>query len=43
MAPPKEFRFLAERIRAEMAEAGFAQIEEHSFLPQQLFMVFAVR
>ena len=43
MAPPKEFRFLAERIRAETAEAGFAQIEEHSFRPQQLLMVFAVR
>ena len=43
MGPQKEFRFPAEKIRAEMAEAGFAQVEEHSFLPQQLFLVFAVK
>jgi cyclopropane fatty-acyl-phospholipid synthase-like methyltransferase len=43
MGPNKEFRFTAEKIRAEMAEAGFAQVEEHSFLKQQHFLIFAVR
>jgi len=43
MGPKKEFRFPAEKIRSEMAEAGFAQAEDHSFLPQQHFLIFAVK
>ncbi len=41
MGPKKEFRFPAEKIRGEMAEAGFALVEDHTFLPQQHFLVFA--
>lgn len=43
MGPQKEFRFPAEKIKAEMAEAGFGQVEEHAFLPQQHFLIFAPR
>ena len=43
MGPQKEFRFPAEKIRAEMAEAGFAQVEDHGFLPQQHFLIFSPR
>ena len=43
MGPKKEFRFPAEKIRAEMTEAGFVQVENHGFLPQQHFLVFAVK
>lgn len=43
MGPRKEFRFPAEKIRAEMAEAGFAQVEDHGFLPQQHFLIFSPR
>ena len=40
MGPPKEFRFAGEKIRAEMAEAGYKQVAKHDFLPQQQFLVF---
>ncbi len=43
MGPTKEFRFPAEKIRGEMAEAGFALVEDHGFLPQQHFLVFSAR
>ena len=40
MGPPKEFRFAAEKIRAELTEAGFKQVGKHSFLLQQNFLIF---
>lgn len=43
MGPSKEFRFPADKIRAEMAEAGYAQAEDLTFLPQQHFLIFAPR
>ena len=30
-----------ERVKTEMAQAGFALAAEHTFLPQQYFLVFA--
>jgi ubiquinone/menaquinone biosynthesis C-methylase UbiE len=38
--PPKEFRFTAEQITAEMAKAGFRLHAKHDFLPHQLFLIF---
>lgn len=43
MGPNKEFKFPAERIRGEMAEAGYRQTEDLNFLPQQHFLIFAPR
>jgi cyclopropane fatty-acyl-phospholipid synthase-like methyltransferase len=41
MGPPKEFRFKANQIRAELKAAGFRQLEHHDFLPQQQFLIFS--
>jgi ubiquinone/menaquinone biosynthesis C-methylase UbiE len=41
MGPPKEFRFTAEKIRVELEQAGFRQLERHGFLPQQHFLIFS--
>jgi ubiquinone/menaquinone biosynthesis C-methylase UbiE len=41
--PPKEFRFTAERIREELAAAGFRQTEKLDFLPNQHFLIFTYR
>ena len=41
MGPPEEFRFAPEQIRQELAEAGFKQIAQHDFLPNQLFLIFS--
>lgn len=43
MGPPKEFRFTAEKIREELAQAGFRQVEQFDFLPQQHFLIFSKR
>jgi hypothetical protein len=43
MGPPREFRFTAEKIRTELAKAGFHQVEKLDFLPQQQFLIFAKR
>jgi hypothetical protein len=40
MGPPGEFRFTAEKIRSELAQAGFRKVEKHDFLPYQQFVVF---
>ena len=40
MGPPKRERLSAERVRAELERAGYALAEEHSFLPNQYFLVF---
>lgn len=41
--PPPEFRFTAEQISAELAQAGYAPAGQHDFLPRQLFLVFQPR
>lgn len=39
--PPKSARLAPQKIRDELAGAGFTLREEHAFLPQQHFLVFA--
>lgn len=41
--PPAEHRIAPERVRAEMEQAGYRLLEEHGFLPNQYFLVFAPR
>jgi predicted methyltransferase len=38
--PPKSARVAPERVKAELAAAGYALSEEHGFLPRQYFLVF---
>jgi ubiquinone/menaquinone biosynthesis C-methylase UbiE len=38
--PPREARIDAERVKAEMKQAGYALVAEHAFLPRQYFLVF---
>lgn len=38
--PPKAARVTADRVVAEMKNAGFALAQEHRFLPRQYFLVF---
>lgn len=38
--PPVEFRFTAEEIAAELAQAGYTLAARHDFLPRQHFLVF---
>jgi ubiquinone/menaquinone biosynthesis C-methylase UbiE len=40
--PPKEFRFPPEKMKAEMAKAGYALAEKLDFLPRQQFLIFRV-
>ena len=40
MGPPKRERVSPERVRSELAQAGYALAEEHAFLPNQYFLVF---
>ena len=40
MGPPKRERVSPERVRSELAQAGYALVEEHAFLPNQYFLVF---
>ncbi|HTF14526.1 MAG TPA: class I SAM-dependent methyltransferase [Burkholderiales bacterium] len=40
MGPPKRERISPERVRSELAQAGYALAEEHAFLPNQYFLVF---
>lgn len=39
--PPKAARVAPERVKAELAGAGYALAEEHGFLPRQYFLVFS--
>jgi hypothetical protein len=39
--PPLEVRLPSERVANELAEAGFALVESHDFLPREYFLVFA--
>ena len=41
--PPKAARIAPERVKAELARAGYALVEEHGFLPRQYFLVFRQR
>jgi predicted methyltransferase len=41
--PPKSARVAPERVKAELANAGYALAEEHAFLPRQYFLVFKPR
>jgi len=38
--PPKEARIAPERVKSEMAKAGYVLTKEHGFLPRQYFLVF---
>ncbi|MEO8441117.1 MAG: class I SAM-dependent methyltransferase [Betaproteobacteria bacterium] len=38
--PPTSARIAPDRVKAELKSAGFAQFKEHSFLPNQYFLVF---
>ena len=38
--PPRQARIAPEQVKAELAKAGYALYEEHSFLPRQYFLVF---
>jgi predicted methyltransferase len=38
--PPKAARVPPERVKAELAGAGYVLAEEHGFLPRQYFIVF---
>ena len=38
--PPKSARIAPERVAAEMKRAGYALAKEHSFLPNQYFLIF---
>ena len=40
VGPPKGARMLPEQVKAEMQRAGYALAKEHSFLPNQYFLIF---
>jgi SAM-dependent methyltransferase len=39
--PPRRTRIAPEVVKQELARAGYALVEEHGFLPDQYFLVFA--
>jgi predicted methyltransferase len=39
--PPKAARVAPERVKAELKAAGYDVVQEHKFLPNQYFVVFA--
>lgn len=41
--PPKRHRIAAEQVKTEMERAGYHLADEHRFLPNQYFLVFAPR
>src|SRR5262252_9113210 len=41
--PPKHERIAAERVKTELAKAGYSFAKEHEFLPNQYFLVFEAR
>ena len=43
VGPPKTARIEPERVKSEMRRAGYALAQEHSFLPNQYFLVFQPR
>jgi predicted methyltransferase len=38
--PPRAARIAPEQVKAEMKQAGYVPVAEHSFLPRQYFLVF---
>ena len=40
--PPPKARIAPERVKKEMAGAGYTLVQEHGFLPNQYFLVFEV-
>jgi SAM-dependent methyltransferase len=40
VGPPRRARIPADRVKQELARAGYALAEEHGFLPNQYFLVF---
>lgn len=40
VGPPVSGRIAPEQVKAELARAGYAPVEEHGFLPYQYFLVF---
>ena len=40
VGPPKSARMLPEQVKAEMQRAGYALAKEHTFLPNQYFLIF---
>ncbi len=40
VGPPKSARIAPEQVKAELQRAGYALAEEHTFLPNQYFLVF---
>lgn len=43
IGPPPESRLAPREVRAEMERAGYVQVREHGFLPNQYFLVFRPR
>ena len=43
VGPPPEARLPATTVKAEMQRAGYALATEHTFLPNQYFLVFRPR
>lgn len=41
--PPPRARIAPDRVKAELAAAGYALAEQHDFLPEQYFLVFRPR
>jgi len=41
--PPRSARIAPAQVKAELARAGYAAVNEHGFLPNQYFLVFEVR
>ena len=41
--PPVEFRFTPEQISGELARAGYVLVQQHDFLPRQLFLIYQLK
>jgi len=41
--PPRSARIAPTQVKAELARAGYAAVNEHGFLPNQYFLIFEVR
>ena len=41
--PPKSSRIAPQRVKRELAAAGYSLSKEHGFLPYQYFLVFSPR
>jgi hypothetical protein len=38
--PPRSARIAPDRVKTELKRAGYALAQDHSFLPNQYFLVF---